>query len=319
MVNQTPSVSVIMPAYNAASLISEALNSVLAQTYREFEVIVINDGSPDTQDLEESVRPFLEDIVYIRQDNRRAAGARNTGIRRARGQFLAFLDADDSWTPEYLESQMKLFEQTPSLDVVYSDAFYYSDSQSPGRRYMETCPSRGPATLEALLLERCHVCISCTVARKQIILRAGLFDENLPRCDDYDMWLRVASCGGKIGYQQKALGWIRPGRPGSLGESQIKMHEAAVQILHKLEGWPVLQPSARGVVTQALARERALVALERGKAALSTGAFGEAGDALREANAFFQNSRLRLALLGLQIAPRVTWLGARVWDLWRRT
>ena len=113
-----------MPAYNTAALIGEALDSVLAQTYTNFETIVINDGSPDTAQLEEALRPYRSRIVYIVQENRRAAGARNTGIKNARGKYLAFLDSDDCWLPENLATQMKFFEQDPSLDMVYADAAF---------------------------------------------------------------------------------------------------------------------------------------------------------------------------------------------------
>lgn len=313
-VNHTPLVSVIMPAYNVASLISEALDSVFSQTYRNFEVIVINDGSPDTEALERALQPYLQRIIYIEQENRRAAGARNTGIHRARGEFLAFLDSDDGWAPEYLASQMRLFEQTPSLDVVYSNSFYYPVSRYSGKTYMDACPSHGPVTLEALVLEQCHVCISCTVARKQTILDAGLFDEALPRCDDYDMWLRVAYHGAKISFHQEALGWVRAERPGSLGESELKTHEADLQILSKLDKSPALPPAVRAAVARALAREQALIDLQNAKLSLSIGKVDEASDFLRKANLFFQSHKLRLILFGLKISPRLTALGGRAWN-----
>jgi len=313
-VNHAASVSVILPAYNTASLISEALDSVFVQTYRNFELIVINDGSPDTEALEQALTPYLERIVYVSQRNRGPAGARNTGIGRAHGELLAFLDSDDSWTSEYLASQVKLFEQNPSLDMVYSDAFYCADSQSPGKRYMDACPSHGPVTLEALVLERCHVPISCTVARKQTILDCGLFDETLPRCDDYDMWLRMASRGAKILYHQNPLGWVRPGRQGSLGQSEIEMHKAGLQILTKLEKSPALSPAARAAVNKAIAREQALIDLEGAKLSLAIGEFDEARGSLIKANTFFQSPKLRFVILGLRLAPRRTAIGGRVWN-----
>ena len=90
-----PQVSVIMPIYNTAHLIEASLNSVLEQTFSNFEIIVVNDGSPDTAELEEILKPYQSRIVYIKQENKRAARARNNGISKARGEFLAFLDSDD--------------------------------------------------------------------------------------------------------------------------------------------------------------------------------------------------------------------------------
>ncbi len=94
-------VSVIIPAYNAAGLISETLQSVFAQTYRDFETIVVNDGSPDTAALEAVLRPFADRLVYLRQENRGVSAARNAGIRAAQGRYVAFLDSDDLWEPGF--------------------------------------------------------------------------------------------------------------------------------------------------------------------------------------------------------------------------
>jgi glycosyltransferase involved in cell wall biosynthesis len=117
--NHIPKVSIIMPAYNTADLIAASLDSVLAQSFQDFEIIVVNDGSPDTPDLERVLAPYLDKIIYINQENKRAAGARNTAIRRARGKFLAFLDSDDQWLPDHLSVQMELFEKDAELDLIY--------------------------------------------------------------------------------------------------------------------------------------------------------------------------------------------------------
>ena len=116
-----PAVSVIIPAYKTAGLIAGCLDTVFAQTYTDFEAVVINDGSPDTPELERVLAPYMDRIVYIKQENKRAAGARNNGIRQARGAFVALLDSDDTWYPNHLATQMKLFADNPSLDLVYSD------------------------------------------------------------------------------------------------------------------------------------------------------------------------------------------------------
>src|SRR5258706_6199184 len=117
MGSNTPKISVIMPAYNTARLIAASLDSVLQQSFQDFEVLVVNDGSPDAAALEEVLAPYLERIVYIKQENKRAAGARNTAIRQARGEFLAFLDSDATWLPDNLGSQMKWFTEDPTLGL----------------------------------------------------------------------------------------------------------------------------------------------------------------------------------------------------------
>src|ERR1700737_3017188 len=106
-----PKVSVIMPSYNTPTLIAECPGSVFAQDYKDLEVIVINDGSPDTAELERVLEPYRDRIVYLKQENRRACGARNNGINHARGEYVAFLDSDDSWMPTYLRTQMGHLEK----------------------------------------------------------------------------------------------------------------------------------------------------------------------------------------------------------------
>jgi glycosyltransferase involved in cell wall biosynthesis len=113
-----PTVSVIVPSFNTAQYIVECLGSVFAQTYQDFEVIVVNDGSPDTPALERALEPFRERIVYLTQKNMGLAAARNTAIRAARGRYIALLDSDDAWLPEYLEQQVAVLEQDASVDAV---------------------------------------------------------------------------------------------------------------------------------------------------------------------------------------------------------
>src|SRR5688572_7039612 len=116
----SPAVSVIVPAYNSSAYIAETLDSVFAQTFDSFEVIVINDGSPDTERLERELKPYSGKLRYIKQENRGAAAARNAGVRAARGELVAFLDADDTYLPNFLEKQVELLESN-NADLVYSD------------------------------------------------------------------------------------------------------------------------------------------------------------------------------------------------------
>jgi len=99
---KTPRVSVIIPCYNTAQFVAETLDSVFSQTYSDYEVVVVNDGSPDTPDLERVLGPYLSRIVYVKSDNCGLAGARNNGIRASKGELIALLDSDDAWEPRYL-------------------------------------------------------------------------------------------------------------------------------------------------------------------------------------------------------------------------
>lgn len=304
-----PRVSVIMPSYNTAHLIAGSLDSVLLQTFSDSEIIVVNDGSPDTAELEEVLVPYWSRIVYIKQENRRPGGARNAAIAQARGEFLAFLDSDDVWLPDHLASQMLLFEENPALDLVYCNCLLVGDPAHPDE-FMRRCPSRGPATFLALVVEDCQIPVSTVVARKNALVGAGLFDETLARCEDYDLWLRAAFHGAKIGYTQRVQARLAHKRPGSLGESPAKMAEAYWKILQKAEQSLPLTHGERHVVQGRAKEIHGLYLLEEGKLRLHQGQFDQARSLLSEANSYLSSylrrSKVSLVLFGLSIAPGAT-------------
>jgi hypothetical protein len=300
--NRKPLISVIIPAYNTAGLIAACLDSVFAQTYHDFEVIVVNDGSPDTVELERVLQPYREKIVYIVQQNKRAAGARNTAIGSARGEYLAFLDSDDRWTEDHLASQMKLFSEDPELDMVYCNGVRIGDQ----RNFMDACPSHGPATFEALITEQCQICVSTVVVRKSALVRAGLFEESLLRCDDYEMWVRVAFHGAKIGYSRNVQALLNGGRPGSLSQSSSKMAEGYWTILDNISQVFPLNDSQRAVVEKRKHEIRSLYLVEEGKFQLHQQEFEKAKELFSEANRHSRNLKLSLVLLGLRISPQTT-------------
>lgn len=311
--NSTPTVSVIIPAYNAAAYIRDTLDSVFAQTYKNFEVILMNDGSPDAEEFESAIEPYRERIVYLKQENRGPSAARNAGILRAQGEYLAFLDSDDAWLPEYLAFQMKLFEGTPSLDMVYCDSLNFGDPRVAGTTFMRTNPSDGPVTFESLLTERCSVITSCTVVRRRIIVECGLFEEQMWRGEDYHMWLRVAGHGGRIAYHKVVLGRRRV-HPGALSAAVIEFFSASIAVLKHLESTLELSAERRSLLQTQVAKFQAEAQLEQGKHHLSAGQLDEARHLLSKANAYFRSPKVSLALVGLRFAPRLTRLGARLWE-----
>jgi glycosyltransferase involved in cell wall biosynthesis len=304
--NETPKVSVIIPSYKTAPLIARCLDTVMAQTFQDFEAIVVNDGSPDTPELEKVLQPYMDRIVYIKQQNKRCAGARNTAIRAARGEFLAFLDSDDTWYPEHLESQMKQFADDPTIDLAYCNSMLVGD---PTREapFMKRCPSNGTATFETLVTEQCQIPISTVVVRKSAIVKAGCFDETIPRCDDYDMWVRTAFHGAKIGYTRKLTVNMYIGRPGSMSQEKSKMIESYWQALIRFTRILPLNDAQRKIVEERAEEIHSRYLMEEGKRQLGEKSFDKAREMIGEANRYYRRLDLRLAVFGLNVAPSATY------------
>jgi len=297
-----PLVSVIIPAYRVAQYIAATLDSVLAQTFQDYEIIVVNDGSPDTEELEKVLAPYWDRITYLSQENQGVSGARNTGIRAARGKYIAPLDADDIWAPEYLAAQLALLEADPSIDVVYADARIFGDVREAGRTIMELSPSVGEVTFERLVARQCAVNLSVTLCRREALLRAGLFDPALRRVEDTDLWLRIAKHGGRIVYHRRVLGYYRR-HVGSLSSDPIAMLESYLAVLAKAARDPDLTVAQREVLERQGTVERTSLELQKGKNALLAGDAEAATSHLARANAQYKSLKLAAVLMVLRVAP----------------
>jgi len=186
-----PEISVVIPTYNREHTLRRAVQSVLGQTFTDFEVIVVDDCSTDqTKNLVESFRD--KRIVYVRHDQNAGPGAaRNTGIRRARGQLIAFLDSDDEWLPEKLRLQVEFLKGAPS-SVEGVCTGYYLHLVRLGMT-VEKVPSRPRSWLEEFLVRGCDLTPGTTfVGTARCFERVGLFDEELPRLQDGDWLIRYA-------------------------------------------------------------------------------------------------------------------------------
>ena len=181
-------VSVIIPTYNRASLLSRAIQSVLQQRYGNFELIIVDDSSTDnTKDVVLDLKD--ERIIYIRHDkNKGGSAARNSGIRLSRGEYIAFLDDDDVWLPDKLESQLKRFKEVPStVGLVYCGYRIVSSEKIISVVKPEI---KGRVFDEAL--KKCFLGGPTPVIKRECFDKAGIFDEKLPSCQDWDIWIRVA-------------------------------------------------------------------------------------------------------------------------------
>lgn len=308
-----PAVSVVIPAYNTAAYIAEALDSVFAQTYKDFEVIVINDGSPDTEALEKALQPYLDRIVYIRQENHGPSAARNAGIRCAQGEFVAFLDSDDAWFPCYLCEQLKFLSNSPKATMVYSDAMLFGESPLSGKSFFETFPPKSPANFENLL-NRGSIMTQCVIVRKKVLFEAGLFDEEFFLLEDIHLWLRIAHLSGEILCNKQVLARRRY-RPRSQSHvTATEMAEAQIKYMKKLGRTLELTANDRVALEREARQTETELATEQAKLFLSKGEFHQAINSLQIANINCPSAKLRLTIYGLRVAPLFTRFITRVWQ-----
>jgi len=299
-----PLVSVIVPAYRATRYIGEALDSVLAQTVQDFEIVVVNDGCPDTPAFEQALAPYRSRIVYIKQENQGPATARNTAIAGGSGtKYIALLDADDKWEPNYLEAQLATMEADSTIDVLYCDAFLFGQPSSKPRSFMEACPSHGEVTVASLINQTCNVMIS-VLARRDSIVRTGLFDPEFCGNEDFDLWVRVILGGGKIAYHQRALVHYRQ-QPHSLSANRLRMCNGYLAVMQKLLRRPDLSGTDQDVIRSRMVYVRALIAWEEGMRAVASGNSSEAAAKLQAANQVLHNRRLTALIAALRVFPWV--------------
>jgi glycosyltransferase involved in cell wall biosynthesis len=268
-----PLVSVIIPTYNRASLLREALDSVSRQTFRDFEVIVIDDGS--TEPIADELAGHAVKPVIIRQPHQGPAAARNRGIAEATGDLIAFLDSDDLWLPEKLERFVSALQADRGTRIFYGPMKPISENgkEVPGR----TKPCHTGRITEALFGSS-FVHVPTVVCHKSVLLSAGGFDPSLPVCEDYDLWLRV-SLDEPFGLIEEPLA-LRRLHPGRLSKSCMSRNLAVkAQVLRRFY-W---SERARRIMND----EAALARLARvfhvsAWASLRSGDFGQAVEMCRE-------------------------------------
>ena len=180
-------VSVIIPTYNRGWIIKEAIDSVLSQDYRDFELIVVDDGSTDNTD--DILNSYREDIIVFRQKNQGVSAARNRGLAEASGRFIAFLDSDDLWLPQKLSRQVEFFNKNPDAQICQTEETWIRKGVrvNPKKRHKKPW---GMIFEPSLAL--CLVSPSAVMIRRSLFEKVGGFDETLPACEDYDLWLRIS-------------------------------------------------------------------------------------------------------------------------------
>jgi len=180
-------VSVILPTYNRGWIVAEAIESVLSQTFKDYELIVVDDGSTD--DTAKILQGFQDHILVITQENRGVSAARNRGMAKARGRYFAFLDSDDLWLSEKLSEQTSFFASHPHALICQTEEIWIRNGArvNPKEKHKKLS---GDIFIPSLAL--CLVSPSAVMIRRELFDDVGGFDESLPACEDYDLWLRVS-------------------------------------------------------------------------------------------------------------------------------
>ncbi len=189
-----PKVSVVIPTYNCAQYICQAVDSVWAQTYHDFELVVVDDGSTDN--TRELLMQYGKHLRYIYQENRGMTAARNTGIRNSSGEYIGFLDSDDIWLPNKLDRQVKLLDEAPEVGLVYC-WHYYIDVEGNRCTFWNNTIGRSfesGSHLFEKLIENNVISggASTPVIRRKCLEKSGMFDESIPYSGDWELWLRIS-------------------------------------------------------------------------------------------------------------------------------
>jgi glycosyltransferase involved in cell wall biosynthesis len=250
-----PTFSIVIPTYQAADLVGDAVESALAQTQPALEVIVVDDGSTDaTADV---LRHFGERITVIRKENGGEASAKNAGITAARGDFVAILDADDVFLPRRIQRLADLAAARPDLDLLTTDAFVVVGGQQVRRCFTEQFPFAATGQRAAIL--RANF-LPFAAVRRQAAVEIGLFDERLRHVPDWDLWLRMILAGARAGMVPEPLAEYRI-RPTSVSSDRTRLHRGKLETLQRAAARTDLTPDERAIVDDGISAEQREVAL----------------------------------------------------------
>jgi glycosyltransferase involved in cell wall biosynthesis len=273
-----PAVSVIVPAYNVAPYLPSALDSVLAQTFTDFEVVVIDDGSTDgTFSVIQDYAGRDQRIHFRQQANGGIASARNHALRVACAPLLALLDGDDLWTPEYLATQIGILNEHPEVDIVTGNAWLLGGTRhgQPARR----TPDPRPAPNLGQILADEMVIFVMSVFRRRVYETIGGFDDTLRINEDYDFWIRAAIANFTFIKNGTPLGYYRV-RADSVSASEIGMLRGIIHVYTKTRPNLLTRPVELATLDAQIARfENERLAAEA-RHAIETGDFAAAGDHL---------------------------------------
>jgi|KBSMisStandDraft_5_1062788.scaffolds.fasta_scaffold31835_4 glycosyltransferase involved in cell wall biosynthesis len=309
-----PVISVIIPNYNTAQFIGETLDSVLAQSFTEYEIIVVNDGAPDTDELLKVLEKYQDKITLIDKSvNEGTSASRNLAVEYARGDMFAFLDADDIWYPSFLAELYRSLEAN-DFDMVYAAAETFGHRRLAAENFLGKNPAGGEITRRMLVEGKCLILPSGALIRKKAFLASGGFDPSIKRTEDFDLWMRMLFDGARIGYLRKILFRFRI-RPGSGSGDSIQRIERSRYIWSSLQKRLPFTDDENRIIDLHILGEEAAILRARGKVCVVQKDWKEAKENFRRASTLAGTldlplkHRLKLAavLFLLNTYPSLLW------------
>lgn len=245
-----PKVSVIIPTYNCARYLGQAIESVMNQTYRDVEIIVVDDGSTD--ETSQIMDKYGANVHYIRQDNRGMSAARNRAIDSSSGELIALLDADDWWEPTKLEEQVSTLAQDPDVCLVYSDLKVVHDDGSITPSFLSSRPMAASGYIFDQLLENCFILPSTVLLWRTCLDQVGMFDETMRSHEDIDLWLRMCQ-RWKVALIPKSLTYRRQGSTNVSANANLRA-EYGLKLCLKALSLPNINEKQRRIIIRQLGK-----------------------------------------------------------------
>jgi glycosyltransferase involved in cell wall biosynthesis len=305
----TPRVSVILPTWNRARFLAEAIDSVLAQTFGDLELLVVDDGSTDDT---ARLLAAVEDprLRVIRQEHRGGSAALNAGLREARGEFIARIDSDDSWLPDMLEAEAAVLDARPEIDVVYAQAEAMDPAGNVIPGQVRGRPERFPGEPLRSMLYEDFTCNIAILARRRCYARIGEYDESLSTSEDWDLWMRVARCC-RFAYLDRVVARFRIHEGNTIGPGSPFFGDfvtGRTRVLDKMFAEPALDPSLsamRAVSYRNVYIWAGFLSYRSGRRRRAMGAFAQALGA--GANPFDTLARITWLALSQGVLSRCEW------------
>ena len=296
-----PAVSVVMPAYNVSRYIADAIESVQRQTFADWELLIADDGSTDdTLAIAIHYGRIDPRIIVLHQENGGISAARNHALSRAEAPFIAILDSDDVWLPEYLESQLRILEDHPEIDIVTGNARFMGSRRDGQLARPYPDPRPAPDLMNLIADEACVFIMS--TFRRRVYDTIGGFDPTMRSNEDYDYWLRASIAGFHFYRNDLPLGRYRL-REDSLSASETRMLNGILRVYRKLRPFVLQHPAELAALDRQIIRFEAERLAAEAREAIGSADFLRARALLDELHSRRGGAALRLASLMARWTP----------------